>query len=169
MGLETGVVDIADLDETWPLATDDRPEGDDHLRNIKIALKSLLAVGGLAQLGGIFKDRGDPAAFDKTLTGFTTDNAYHDWDLSAIVPAGAVAILLRVNARTSSAGSGTLFFRKNGNSKSFAVSELLCSEVGIQQNEDVVVACDSGRVIEYCATATPTWDVMNAVVKGWWF
>ena len=50
MGLESPVVKIADLIATNPLGTDDRVEGDDHLRIIKVALKSLLT--NFAQLGG---------------------------------------------------------------------------------------------------------------------
>jgi hypothetical protein len=41
MGLES-VTDIADLNVLWPLAGDERSQGDDHLRNIKVAVKSLL-------------------------------------------------------------------------------------------------------------------------------
>lgn len=51
MGLETGVTKIADLDSTWPLGTDERSAGDDHLRNIKIALKSLLTDINQIRLG----------------------------------------------------------------------------------------------------------------------
>lgn len=54
MGLETGVDEIADLNENWPLSTDERYQGDDHLRNIKIALKSLLT--NLAQIGAEEED-----------------------------------------------------------------------------------------------------------------
>lgn len=50
MGLETSVTKIADLVATNPLGTDDRVEGDDHLRLIKVAVKSLLT--NFSQLGG---------------------------------------------------------------------------------------------------------------------
>ena len=42
MGLETGVTKIADLNPLWPAATDERSKGDDHFRNIKVALLSIL-------------------------------------------------------------------------------------------------------------------------------
>ena len=42
MGLENSVTSITDLNALWPLATDPRHQGDDHLRLIKVALKSLL-------------------------------------------------------------------------------------------------------------------------------
>ena len=44
MGVEASVTKISDLNSAWPLATDERSKGDDHLRNIKIALKSLLTT-----------------------------------------------------------------------------------------------------------------------------
>lgn len=52
MGLEGGVVDLGDLNPLWPLATDERSTADDHLRNIKTAVTSLLTFPeGLEQLG----------------------------------------------------------------------------------------------------------------------
>ncbi len=50
MSLESPVNIIADLVVTNPLGTDIKNKGDDHVRNIKVALKSLLT--NFAQLGG---------------------------------------------------------------------------------------------------------------------
>lgn len=55
MGLESGVASISDLNSAWPTGTEGKDEGDDHLRNIKVALRSLLGATGLMQLG--FPDR----------------------------------------------------------------------------------------------------------------
>ena len=41
MGLET-VTTVSDLNTSWPLATDSRRQGDDHIRGLKVAVKSLL-------------------------------------------------------------------------------------------------------------------------------
>lgn len=41
MGLESTPTKISDLNELWPLSTDDPKYGDDHLRNIKAVLKAL--------------------------------------------------------------------------------------------------------------------------------
>lgn len=49
MPVETGVTEISDLNELWPLGGDPRSDGDNHLRIIKVALKSLLTNPG--QLG----------------------------------------------------------------------------------------------------------------------
>jgi hypothetical protein len=42
MGFENAGV-VTDLDETWPLATDPRAEGDDHIRMLKLVLKGLVS------------------------------------------------------------------------------------------------------------------------------
>ncbi len=52
MGLES-VTTIADLVATNPLATDDRSQGDDHIRNLKVAVRSLLATANLTNLAQI--------------------------------------------------------------------------------------------------------------------
>jgi len=43
MGVETPIVGIWSLDEAWPLTTDSRREGDNHLRLIKDAIKKTFA------------------------------------------------------------------------------------------------------------------------------
>jgi hypothetical protein len=45
MGLES-VTKISDLNASWPLLTDERSKGDDHLRLIKVAVKSILTNPG---------------------------------------------------------------------------------------------------------------------------
>lgn len=37
MPLETGVNDLGDLNPSWPIGTDPKSEGDDHIRNVKLA------------------------------------------------------------------------------------------------------------------------------------
>lgn len=60
MGLETSFTAINDLNSDWPLGTDPKSDGDNHLRGIKAALKAnvygtateaQLKVGGAAALG----------------------------------------------------------------------------------------------------------------------
>lgn len=49
MGLEGSVTTITDLNSAWPLNSDLRTEGDDHMRHLKVAVKSLLT--NIDQLG----------------------------------------------------------------------------------------------------------------------
>lgn len=62
MGLES-VTNIEDLNVLWPLGNDPRNQGDDHLRAVKVALKSLLT--DLQQIG--FE------VMDQALTEVTTE------------------------------------------------------------------------------------------------
>jgi len=50
VGLES-VTNVDDLNELWPLGTDERAEGDNHLRNIKVAVRSLLTDLNQIRLG----------------------------------------------------------------------------------------------------------------------
>jgi len=257
VGLESSVTKIEDLNESWPLSTDERRQGDDHLRNIKAALKSLLSdlnqiKIGPADLSGqagkalvvntaedgfdelesfqtaadaashaadasahhtkytdaeataqakaivqdspvdgvtdqpissnwaydheadanvhhtppaVFVDRGDPSSPDFTETDLTFDGAWHDLDLSSVVPAGAKAVLLRVKIRDDVANT-TLRFRKNGNSNTLNVSVIMQHVAGQYNWEDLVVACDANRVIEYMSPSS----LLNVfiTVGGWW-
>lgn len=51
MGLENPINQISDLNSSWPLGGESKSSGDDHLRGIKKAIKSLLGAAGLMQLG----------------------------------------------------------------------------------------------------------------------
>lgn len=112
-------------------------------------------------------DRGDPAAADFTLaTPLTTDGAYHDLDLSSIVPAGAKMVCLRVLVEDNAAGS-YVRFRKNGNTNDLNYGEIYTQVSGVLNSADIIVACDVNRVIEYKATST-TFTGISITVKAWW-
>lgn len=52
MGLEVSVTKVDDLNSAWPLGTDLVNEGDNHVRNVKVAIKSLRdGTNGVRQLG----------------------------------------------------------------------------------------------------------------------
>lgn len=77
MGLEVSVTQISDLNSVWPLGGDDRSKGDDHIRNLKVALKSLLASGtGLVQLGFPDKRAGASKLLIGDGTGFVWKGAH---------------------------------------------------------------------------------------------
>lgn len=119
-----------------------------------------------ADIPAMFTDRGDPAAADKIATDLTIDSAYHDWDLSAIVPAGATSVLIRVTANNTGAGA-TLLLRKNGISNAVNITRIDTQVKGVYVSRDAVVPCDSGRVIEYYVLNSGTWNITLAV-GGWW-
>lgn len=73
MPLESLIVTPADLNEEWPLGADPKSEGDNHIRNLKIAMKAFWDAVGLTELpnGAL------PVVFNQKMVdaglGFTTD------------------------------------------------------------------------------------------------
>jgi hypothetical protein len=139
-----------------------------------VATQALFATAGnpafrsiaQADVPAMFTDRGDPSGVDKGIAGFTRDDAWHDWDLSAIVPAGATAVLLRIHLEASSGGL-YINFRKNGQSNAVNIAKgFLVSTAGCWV--DLTVACDSGRVIEYLVWNVAGWSTIDVTVAGWW-
>lgn len=118
-------------------------------------------------LDGVFTAREDVAAYDKELADFTRDYAWHDWDLSSIVPDGAKAIALLV---LMSGTAGNLIFqvRPNGYTNAHTAPELRSQVSGVYVGGTLVVACDAARVIEYRASNSAAWSTIAATVIGWW-
>lgn len=115
----------------------------------------------------IYHDRGDPAAVDFAVGALTISAAFVDLDLSAVVPAGTVAVHLHVQATNGLAGQ-SVTFRKNGNSNSINIAKVVCQVAAVQTAMDIVVPCDTSRIIEYLATNGNTFSVLNITVKGYW-
>lgn len=113
----------------------------------------------------VFVDRGDAVAYDVTEAQMTMNGQWHDWDFSAIVPAGAIAVLLKVNLTDNTAGA-MLMFRKNGNSNIINTSDFRVVVANQPREQDMIVACDANRVIEYLASEALI-DV-NMGIRGWW-
>lgn len=115
--------------------------------------------------GDVLVDRGDPADYDFTTGNFTTDDNWHDLDLSSIVPSGATWVKVKV-VFTDDAVDSYLALRKNGNTNT-RVS--LSNKVRVANKTHYItgfVPCDSNRVIEYIATNT-TFTTISLVVTGW--
>lgn len=120
-------------------------------------------AGDSGARGTAFVDRGDPAAVDWDETDLTADGAWHDLDLSSIVPAGAVCVMLRVRleARVQS-----LHFRKNGNSNEINTTGVETGGGAGIMHQDLFVAPDSNAVIEYKLSGPIT--SAEITVGGWW-
>lgn len=118
---------------------------------------------GATSIPANFVDRGDPAADD--FSSFTADAAWHDLDLSAIVPAGAIAVLIRASILDDA--TNTLFmFRENGNSNEYNVAEVRSQAANVTMANTLVVPCSTARVIEYYITNT-TITGTAVTVMGW--
>ena len=111
-----------------------------------------------------FVDRGDPTAVDYTLASFTADATWRDKDLSAIVPVGAKSVVFAVRVNDAAVGTKAMF-RKNGMTNAINVSTITTQVAATDFYADLIVACDSSRVIEYNIAAAM--DAINLTVKGW--
>jgi len=115
--------------------------------------------------GGGYVDRGDPGTYDYSQADWSTTGSWTDQDLSAIVPAGATAVHFRIQINDATGGT-TLKLRKNGNSNTWNVAQCRIIVANEATFYDVIVGCDSARVIEYYVTAAFDW--IRATVAGWW-
>ncbi len=95
----------------------------------------------------------------------TEDGTWRDLNLSSVVPAGAISVLLHVGIRYPGA-SGEIMFRENGNSYDWNTSNLSSYGAGLSFYGDFVMKVDGSRIIEYKASASPT--VISITVGGWW-
>lgn len=111
-------------------------------------------------------DRGDPLNYDFTLADLLMGGAWHDLDLSGIVPANARAVLFNVQC-INNVINKQFRFRQNGNVNPRNVRGLRSQVAGLLYMDSFVVACDSNRVIEYSMQGF-TWTYVDFTVCGWW-
>ncbi len=114
----------------------------------------------------MYVDRGDPASFDFTETDFTDDGAWHDLDLSAIIPATARALLIEFDINTVNREKH-IRIRKYGNTNAINHQDIETFIAGAHQSGSVIVAVDSNRIIEYNIDAA-TWTELDMTIRGWW-
>lgn len=113
-----------------------------------------------------FYDRGDPAAWDFTWINLNTDGAWHDLDLSAIVPNAAKAVLLRIRVQCGVVAK-LLQFRKSGNVNSLNTNGFRVQVANVVFEGDLVCACTNGH-IEYRTNIIAPTKLADILVKGWW-
>ena len=93
MGLETGTV-IEDLDQTWPLGTDPKSQGDDHIRLVKTCVQ------------GSFPNLGAPGVADTVLT---SDGVDVSWQPGSAVLPGYITGFRLVNSTAADVTSDIQF------------------------------------------------------------
>lgn len=114
----------------------------------------------------LFVDRGDPAAADKTAATLTIDSAWHDWDLSSVVPDGAKWVLIRYSVLNTGAG-WEIDLRKKGSVNLFNVARAV-GVVNTAYMGDLHVPCDSNRVISYFVLNAGVYTSLDLTIGGWW-
>ena len=119
-----------------------------------------IAGGGMQ-----FVDRGDPAAWDFVLTDLITDGAWHELNLSAIVPLGTAAAVLDITYSQGSPGDYILF-RKKGNVNEINIGVTRVQAANVVNDACLIVALSSDGKVEY-KTINATFTVINILVRGW--
>jgi len=123
-----------------------------------------MAISGASVIRIELNDRGDPAAYDFTQATMTLNNTWQNLDLSAIVPADAAWILLRVQISDPNINE-KLYFRKDGNANAIVTPGIVVQAANIINEAEILVPCSAARIIEYKAGIALT--VVNIAVLGW--
>lgn len=121
------------------------------------------AMNGEIQM---FVHRGDPATHDFVKEDLTIDGAWHNLDISAIVPATARAVLWRGQVEGNGA-DWLVLFRKYGDTNEINVCCLETLRANIARCRLCVGAVDHNRIIQY-KIDNQNWTTINLVVRGWW-
>ena len=115
--------------------------------------------------GMIYVDRGDPNAYDWDMGDFTKDAAWHDLDLTGIIPAGALLVHGRMGLKATTSNE-TANFRRNGNVNIFNMTVIATQVGGLTIWKDILIAPDINGVIEYWFKVA-TWLYASMVIRGW--
>ncbi len=121
------------------------------------------AMKGLVEM---YVDRGDPAAVDFAVGGFTIDGAWHDLDLSALITIGAKAVHIDLDFKTAAAFKH-IDLRKYGNSNDLNHFKVMTLVGNQERHADALVAVSSDRKISYKMDAG-TWAILTMTIRGWW-
>lgn len=151
----------------YDLTTEEKKEYDRramfvrHMSGYNLFMRE--AMKGLVEM---FVDRGDPAVYDYDKDDLTKDGAWHDLNLSAIVPAGAKAVFIIGHVE----GNGidwTIMFRKKDNVNEINHGGMETIRANVERHRSSIVALNVNRVIQYKAD-NQAWATLNLAVRGWW-
>lgn len=135
-------------------------------KGLRMSGYNLFMREALTGVYSMFTDRGDPGQYDFTLTDFAMDNAWHDLDLSGIIPSIARAILVDVDITFVGQGIA-LKFRKNGNTQDFNHQSIDSFLANVERHKQLILIPDANGVIEYNGVLA-IWAGCGFTVCGWW-
>jgi hypothetical protein len=118
------------------------------------------AGGGLEWI-----DRGDAGGVDLAFAAMTVDNVFHDWDISAIIPAGTKLVLLRIWRMKAAGDEDRIKFRPKGGEDEYNCIQLTTNLNNENSYTSVWVRPDADRIIQYAVDITFT--NANFIVGGW--
>lgn len=127
---------------------------------------NLLIREAMKGIYSMYVDRGDPANYDFDKTDLTTDGAWHELDLSAIITEQAKAVLIAVATKGGATG-WNIVLKKNGNSNNINHASVQTKLVATTENGSIIVSPDIDRKIEY-RIDNQAWTLIKMGVRGWW-
>lgn len=170
MGLEASVADIGDLNSDWPLGSDARYQGDNHVRYLKVAVKSLLTnvnqirvgpAGSLAGLAGrALVVNAAEDGFDELLAVLAAGNNLSDLASAATARSNLGLGGLSTKDSVHETPSGTI----NGSNVTFTLSETPASDASVQVFRQGVMLRQGTQYTIFGATLTFT----SAPLTGDW-
>lgn len=111
-----------------------------------------------------YVDRGNPASPD--FTSFIIDSAWHILDLSSIIPAGTIAVVLRIGG-TNSLINKIFKVTKVDNSNGINCLQVTSQAGGSYFPAIGTVGVNSNRQIQYYVLNSGTWAYLDLIVCGW--
>lgn len=113
-----------------------------------------------------FVNRGDAGAPDFVVANFTRDGAWHDLDLSGIIPAGATAAAAALFIRAN-VTANTIRFTPSDFAGDDNRTNIITQAAGVSIEQDITLVLNSDRKVRYKATAG-NWTAIQLTIKGWW-
>jgi len=126
----------------------------------------MFASGSISSLGDRFINRGDLDAVDFAVGDFTKDEAWHDLDLSGIIPVTCKLVMLRLVCNASVIGRAVLLKTK-GDTGEKNIDEHYVSVINQPFGFTGFIIPDANRKIEYFMSTTG-WVTLNLTISGWW-
>jgi len=114
----------------------------------------------------MYTDRGDPASYDFDKDDLTKDAAWHDLDLSTIVPSIARAVFI-IGHLEGNAVDWEIRFRKKGNTNDVVHSGMETIRANVERHRSSIVAIGSDQTIQY-KVDNEAWTTLDLAIKGWW-
>jgi len=124
-------------------------------------------IGGQVQVGDSFTSRGDASAYDLDQDTMSLDGAFHDWDLTSIVPVGTKVVVVKATITDGTVGRYVWLQQKGftGN-RNYALLAALVANKSMTGHFLLSVDSDD-RLLEYVTPAAAI-DVIGLIIIGWW-
>ncbi|MHC4867810.1 MAG: hypothetical protein ACYTEX_27380 [Planctomycetota bacterium] len=110
--------------------------------------------------------RAGAAGCDWAKGDLVTDGTWNTLDLSAIIPTGTEAVILRVDVQDDSNAGSWIQLQKNKARYNGELAFVVAPVAGQQNQQQVIVQVKSDRTIRY-RTNNTTFEVLSLVVQGY--